>query len=429
MSDNENLTTNDSNENLFIESEVTAVPNESGDIFITSQDIDSSKLPNSEEIEDFDPIVVLNIKPSRFKRAIKKFNGVSTFAIILSIAIILAAVFSVGYFVGKNQSLDKRYIALDERPKGDVLNTSEVYDKVNPSVVGIIIYNTGGMSSMVSGVIYSKDGYIVTNDHIYKGIPNAKFKIYTSDGKEHSAIFIAGDARSDLAVLKTDSPNLTPATFGNSDGCIIGEGAVAVGRPAGATNASNISKGVICGLNVRVRNESTSYSESFIQTDTAINPGSSGGALCNMYGQVIGITSSKLVGAAYEGVGYAIPTTRMKEIVDSLIKNKCVVTRARVGISYNEIDSVLSELNDIPQGLYVASVDKSSGFAKTLKKDDVIVEVNGKKATTETVLDIVDSLLPGENIEFTVYRKSNNKTFKVSAKLLADKGESSYVTK
>ncbi len=417
------------NEDNTIETNVSAVSNETGDMFITSPEIEGSTVDENNTDNDIDPVVVLNIKPNRFKRAMSKLNGFMTFALILAISLILIATFSAGYFVGQNSFQNVSKIALDERPTGETLTTSEVYQKVNPSIVGIIIYNSEGKSSMASGVVYTKDGYIITNDHIYSGIPNAKFKIYTFDGKEYEANYIAGDTRSDLAVLKTDANNLKPAEFGNSDSCIVGEGAVAIGRPAGATNNSNISKGIICGLNVRVRSSSTSYSEQFIQTDAAINPGSSGGALCNMYGQVIGITSSKLVGNAYEGVGYAIPTVKMKTIVDSLIKNKNVVTRAKAGISYTEIDSVISELNDMPQGLYVASVDKTSKFYGKLKEEDIIIEVNGIPATTESVLDVVESSKPGDTIEFTVFRAESNKTFKVTGKLLADKGTSSYKTK
>ena len=411
----------------YIEPEVTAIANESEDAFIISSEIEASSLMD-ENNDDIDPIIILDRKPKRFRNALSKLTGAKIFALILAFILLLLSAFSIGYFIGAS-NVDVS-VALDERPSGDVLNTSEIYNKVNPSVVGIIIYNNNGKSSMASGVVYSNDGYIVTNDHIYSEIPNAKFKIYTSDGKELDAEYVAGDTRSDLAVLKAKSAILKVAEFGNSNECIVGEGAVAIGRPAGATNASNISKGVICGINVRVKSVKTSYSERFIQTDAAINPGSSGGALCNMYGQVIGITSSKLIGNAYEGVGYAIPTARMKTIVDSLIKNKSVLTRARVGITYSEIDSILSEINNLPKGLYVSSVDEESGFYKYLRKGDVITSVNNNSsATAESVLIAIEDSSPGDKISFTVFRQSTNKTFTVSAPLIADKGTSSYSTK
>ena len=274
------------------ECNVAVVSNEDGDVFVDSHEIASSEIKDEADDVDIDPIIILETKKNRFKEAFTHLSGNKIFALILAAILIMTACFSAGYFYGINKTPNVS-VALDERPTENALNTSEVYNKVNPSVVGIIIYNTEGESSMASGVVYSKDGYIVTNDHIYSGIQNAKFKIYTSDGKELDATYVAGDTRSDLAVLKTKDSILTPAVFGNSDECIVGEGAVAIGRPAGATNKSNISKGVICGLNVRVTSASTSYSEKFIQTDTAINPGSSGGALCNMYGQVIGIMLMK----------------------------------------------------------------------------------------------------------------------------------------
>lgn len=416
----------DDTENKDIEPEVSAISNESGDAFIISSEIEASSLMD-ENNDDIDPIIIIERKPKRLRNAISKLTGAKIFALVLAFVLLLLVAFSTGYFIGANDI--KINVALDERPSGDVLNTSEIYNKVNPSVVGIVVYNENGKSSMASGVVYSQDGYIVTNDHIYSEIPNAKFKIFTSDGKEINATYVAGDTRSDLAVLKANTIGLKVAEFGNSNECVVGEGAVAIGRPAGATNASNISKGIICGTNVRVKSITTSYSERFIQTDAAINPGSSGGALCNMYGQVIGITSSKLIGNAYEGVGYAIPTARMKIIVESLIKNKSVVTRGKIGITYSEIDSVISEITALPKGLYVSSVDKESKLYDSLRNGDVITAVNNVEASAENVLMIVEDSNPGDNITFTVYRKSTNKTFTVSAKLLADKGSSSYTTK
>lgn len=419
--DNENTEFN----NQIVEPEISAISNDNGDAFVLSSEIESSALID-ENNDDIDPIIIIERKPKRFKNAISKLTGAKIFALILAFVLIILAAFSTGYFMGAN--VVDINVALDERPNGDVLNTSEVYNKVNPSVVGIVVYNDNGKSSMASGVVYSQDGYIVTNDHIYSGIANAKFKIYTNDGKELKAVYVAGDTRSDLAVLKADTIGLKVAEFGNSNECVIGEGAVAIGRPAGATNDSNISKGIICGTNVRVTSSNTAYSERFIQTDAAINPGSSGGALCNMYGQVIGITSSKLIGNAYEGVGYAIPTVRMKVIVDSLIKNKTVLTRAKVGISYNEVGSVSAELTDYPKGLYVASVDKNSKFYNKLLVGDVIISINNLAATKDSVLNIIDESKPGDKITLKVYRKSSKETLTITAELIADKGSSSYST-
>ena len=246
-------------------------------------------------------------------------RGLKVFSLVIALIIALTGACTVGYFSGRNsvKTGDTKHTAVDlaARPKKtDQMTEAQVYEEVNESIVGIVVYNSQGKSSQASGIVYSKDGYIVTNDHIYSEVSAPKFKIYSHDGKEYSATYVAGDKISDLAVLKVDGAKLTPAEFGNSDEVFYGEHVVAIGRPNVATDASSITRGVISAINRRVQTTS-SYSSRLIQTDSAINPGSSGGALVNMYGQVIGVTSSKLASVEYDAVGYAIPTTVMKRIV------------------------------------------------------------------------------------------------------------------
>ena len=271
-------------------------------------------------------------------------RGLKVFALIMAAVIMLTGASVAGYFLGRNSvSTGARKnvtVNLAAKPADtDEMTAAEVYEKVDSSVVGITIYNSEGSGSQASGVFYSEDGYIVTNDHIYSEVGAPKFKVYTADGKEYDAKYIAGDQVSDLAVLKIDGSGFTPAEFGNSDEIIYGENVVAIGRPSDATQASSITKGIISSTGRRVRTTSN-YSAKLIQTDSAINPGSSGGALVNMYGQVIGITSSKLAGVSYDAVGYAIPTKTMKRICDELIKEGKVVSRAKLGITYTAINSV-----------------------------------------------------------------------------------------
>ena len=227
-------------------------------------------------------------------------RGLKVFALIMAAVIMLTGASVAGYFLGRNSvgSASGKNVTVDLSAKPadtDELTAAQVYEKVNSSVVGITVYNSAGDGSQASGVFYSEDGYIVTNDHIYSEVGAPKFKAYTSDGKEYDAKYIAGDQVSDLAVLKIDSNGFTPAEFGNSEEIVFGENVVAIGRPSDATQDSSITKGIISSTGRRVRTTS-SYSAKLIQTDSAINPGSSGGALVNMYGQVVGITSSKLAG-------------------------------------------------------------------------------------------------------------------------------------
>ena len=368
-----------------------------------------------------------NNKPKANKTPNK---GIRTFAVIIALLIFASACVTGGYFFGSSGSGNVK-VDLAEKPRPeDALTVSQIFNKVNSSIVGIYCYNSEGIGGSATGVIYSKDGYIVTNDHIYAETPAPKFKVYTSDGKTYDATFVAGDTRSDLAVIKVKNPtDFKPATFGNSDEVAVGEEVVAIGRTNGATNNSIASQGIVSSVDRRTTTTS-SYNGKYIQTDTAINPGSSGGALSNLYGQVIGITSAKLVGE-YEGVGFAIPTTTMKKVVDSLIKNKCVKGRAKLGISYYAIDELTAEIEGTKSGLQIGSIDKSSDlYGKSVEENDIITAINGTQIkNSDTVLEIIENSKAGDTIDLTVYSVSKKKSFDISVKLLEDTGSSSYTTK
>lgn len=361
-------------------------------------------------------------------------RGLKVFAIILALIIALTSATLGGYYLGINSftlnpNKKPSKIDLAARPKAtDEMTAAEVYEKLNESIVGITVYNKSGDGSQASGIVFSKDGYIVTNDHIYSGIPKPKFKVYTYDGKEYDAKYIAGDLISDLAVLKIDGANLSPAEFGNSDELYLGQTVVAMGRPNDSTVDTSITNGVISALNRRVKNASN-YSARLIQTDAAINPGSSGGALVNMYGQVVGVTSSKLASIDYEGFNYAIPTTVMKRVVDELIAEGKVVSRAKLGITYTEINSVIAAINgNSNTGLYVATVSSDSSLYGKVEQGDIITEINGIKITkADIVLDIIDKSSAGDKITLTVVTQKNG-TKTITAELKANVGTSSYTT-
>jgi len=358
----------------------------------------------------------------------EKKKGLLIFALIMAAVVLLCGSLAIGYNIGRNNGdSGKSFIEVDLSAKPadtDMMTAAQVYKKVNNSIVGITIYNNEYMAN-ASGIVYSEDGYIITNDHIYDGIAAAKFKIHTSDGATYSAKYIAGDTRSDMAVLKiTDKVKLQPAELGNPDELVIGEPVVAVGRPTGAETANNLTAGYVSALGRR-SSATSSYTMRFIQTDTAINPGNSGGALINMYGQVVGVVSYKLASTEYEGMGYAVPMDITKSVADSLIKNGYVEGRARLGISYSEINSVTAEVYDMDIGLYIASVDADSELYGKVSEGDIITEVNDKKITgADIMLDVIESSKPGDSLTFTVVSEGETKSIK--AKLLADKGSSSY---
>ncbi len=363
-------------------------------------------------------------------------KGLKVFALVVAFMIVAATCVTGGYFFGKSSGsavvseTDAPKVDLAQKPEvEDAKTVSQIYSEVSPSVVGIYVYTDEGIQGSATGVVYSEDGYIITNDHIYDDIPGAKFKIYTSDKKEYDAKFVAGDQRSDLAVLKvTGSNSFTVPEFGNSAELVQGETVVAIGCYNGADLAANVSEGVVSDTSARV-SITTSYTGKYIQTDSVINPGSSGGALCNIYGQIVGITSAKIVASEYDGIGFAIPTTTVKTIVDSLIQYKEVKGRARLGISYTEVDGLTAEITGEPRGLKIAEIDEESDlYGKSVEAGDYIVAINGKTVkSSDAVLDIIESSKPGSTISLKIKKGDNtSEELDITVKLLEDESTSSY---
>lgn len=380
----------------------------------------------------YNPINYTPVKPVEDYKPMSK--GLKVFAGIMAAIVLLTGSCFVGYYVGKynvgkTDSNPKATVNLEAAPdNGDEMTAAQVYAKVNESIVGIRIYSKENQGGQASGIILSKDGYIVTNDHIYSEVPNAKFRIYTHDGKEYDAKYVAGDQISDLAVLKIENgKDFVPAQFGDSEELFYGQNVVAIGRPNDSTDPSSITRGVISALNRRVQTTS-SYSARLIQTDSAINPGSSGGALVNMYGQVVGVTSSKLASVEYDAVGYAIPTSVMKRIVDELIEKGRVESRAKLGVSYVAIDSVTKEMGGYATtGLMLKEVAEDSDLHGKVEAEDYITHINGTAVTSDDiVLDIIEQSKAGDTITVTVVTK-DGKTKEVTAVLKANISESSYV--
>lgn len=389
------------------------------------------EMPNTPPEQVYNRINYTPVNPIGDYKPMNK--GLKIFAAVMAAVILLTGASATGYFLGKSKSnptlRGNVKIDLAAKPADtDEMTAAQVYDKVNASVVGITVYNTAGNSAQASGVFYSEDGYIVTNDHIYSEVGAPKFKVYTSDGKQYDAKYVSGDKISDLAVLKIDGKGFAAAEFGDSEQLVYGESVVAIGRPSDATEASSITKGIISSVARRIKT-TTSYSAKLIQTDSAINPGSSGGALVNMYGQVIGITSSKLAGVVYDAVGYAIPTKTMKRICSELIKDGKVVSRSKLGITYTAINSVTAEISGYNNvGLYVASVSEDSDLYGKVSEGDTITRINDIEVTNDdVVLDIIENCSAGDKITVTVITKAGaEKSF--DAVLKANIGESSYST-
>lgn len=357
--------------------------------------------------------------------------GIKVFFAMLAVVVLLIAAVAVGYVFGKSDYFtpqNNMQVKIQSKEDVEAVDSITVYNNLSPSVVNIYIYNSKSSAS-ASGVVYTEDGYIVTNDHIYSDIDSPRFLVVFADGTEYDAAFVAGDTRSDLAVLKIEAKGLKPATFGVYEELVTGEQVVAIGYPSGAGVEAIFTSGTISSKGIRVRGTS-SYTTKMIQTDTPINPGNSGGALVNMYSQVVGITSAKLAGSQYDSVGYAIPSNTVIKVVDSLIENGYVKGRGKLGITYTEINTVISKIEGLPTGLQIAEVTPNSDlYGKGIEKDDIITHINDVEIKrADIALDIIDATEPGETMSFTVYDPETKTPKTVYGVLILDEGNSSYKT-
>lgn len=286
---------------------------------------------------------------------------------------------------------------------GIPLTYTQIYDKNAPSMVSIEAstrreYSTG------TGVILTSDGYILTNAHVVAGADQVR--VIFSNNQMLDAALVGFDAEEDLAVLKVEATGLTPAEFGNSSTLRCGDPVAALGDPLGYR--STITDGIVSALDREVTMDGTTMT--LIQTSAAINFGNSGGALINQYGQVVGITTIKIVtddGSA-EALGFAIPSQRVKYVADALIDGQEV----RTGVFGFTVLTRPAEGG----GLELQSVDPNSdAYAKGLRAGDVILTANGQSVTgIQDLARIKLSLGPGDAVTLTYLRNGQTYTADVS---------------
>lgn len=342
------------------------------------------------------------------------------------------------------------------------LTTKQIVEKVSPSVVGVhssFKTQSGSSSGTGTGIILSDDGYIITNAHVvqtevneyvsnnnrnsynpfggsgdifdyffgnggFGGSYQTKLKqadtvsivLSTDDETEYEAEIIGADENSDLAVLKINAENLDliPAEFGDSNQLTMGDKAVAIGYPLGL--GLSTSEGIVSGLNRTLNIELSaggSASMTLIQTDAAINPGNSGGPLINGKGQVVGITSSKLVNSSIEGLGFAIPISDAMPLISDLM-NKGYVTNTtpQIGITGSDINNAIMRYYNLPvdKGVMVVSVSEGSGAeAAGIGAGDVIVAADGKEITSMKELTAAKKgKAIGDTMVLTIARADGN---------------------
>ena len=308
--------------------------------------------------------------------------------------------------------------AMDQVTRGEngsALSTKEIYRKAAPSVVGIVVATREGTGTG-SGIIMTEDGYILTNAHVVEDAISVT--VTTFDGKEYPATVLGSDESTDVAVIRIDASGLMAATFGNSDSIEVGEDAIAIGNPLGMELSFTITKGIVSAINRNIT--IGNYSMTVIQTDASINPGNSGGPLLNSAGEVVGITSAKIMSdystGSVEGIGFAIPINSALDIARDLAVHGRVTGRPYLGImvqtQYINLDG------EYAYHVVIVSVEEDSPAEKAgLRKDDVILTFNG--AEIEQTSDLLferDKCSPGDTVKITVYR--NGKEVETSLTLI-----------
>lgn len=319
-----------------------------------------------------------------------------------------------------------------------------VAEKVKPSVLAILVYtengNLGNKNKSVvgegTGIVMGLDEsgeytYIITCAHVIsdKGV---NISIQLEDGTQHKAELVGFDLRTDVGVIKVKIKTLKAAEFGDSQALKVGEQVFAVGNPGGAEFYGSVTRGIVSAIDRPVNSE-IGYTMELIQHDAAINPGNSGGALVNANGQVVGINSLKIIDTNYEGMGFAIPITSAKVIVDSIVKYGYVPNRPKLGITYyaassNQTYSMLVQIKGLPSGsLYINDISPDSELAKTeARKGDLIIAVNGKNLDTASVLlEMIDKGKVGDTLTLKLCRVDKDyqtQEFTVKVKLVEDKG-------
>ena len=288
----------------------------------------------------------------------------------------------------------------------DALCLQDIYSSVIDSVVSISSMTSSGTSSG-TGIIMSSDGYVITNHHVITGA--LVISVLTNDNQEFEAALVGSDEMSDLAVLKIDARGLKAAEFGDSSKLRVGDSVVAIGDPLGVQLRGTMTNGIISAINRDLTVGDRTMT--LIQTNAALNNGNSGGPLINCYGQVIGINTVKMSSyytatASVEGLGFAIPISVAKPIIDELIENGYVAGRPAIGISGDSLPSYYRTYYRLPEGVYVTSVNEGSDAkAKGIREGDIVTAINGERISSIDELNTVKhQYAAGDEVTLTVYR-------------------------
>ncbi len=287
----------------------------------------------------------------------------------------------------------------------DTLTLREIYIKCSPSVVSITSESRSGSSSG-SGVIFSEDGYVVTNYHVIEN--GESYTVLLADDRSQPARLVGSDPTSDLAVLQVNATDLTPAEFGDSDDVYVGDDVVAIGDPLGVEFRGTMTNGIVSAINRNVNVNGRTMN--LIQTNAALNSGNSGGPLINSCGQVIGINTTKIGtftdSAGVEGLGFAIPSAVVKDIVSQILNQGYVSGRPFLGITGERLSVFYQRYYRLPAGLYVTAVAEGSSAADVgIVPGDILLSIDGTNIHTQNELDTaLYHYAAGDQMDIVIYR-------------------------
>ena len=281
-----------------------------------------------------------------------------------------------------------------------VLTAQKIYSKVNPAVVTVIVQLKSSVS-IGTGVLFTSNGYLMTNYHVVAGGLDCSVALDT--GKTYEAKYVAGDSANDIAVLKVEATGLPTAEFGDSDDLVVGDEVYAIGNPLGVELRGTFTNGIVSAINRDVQVDERTMT--LIQTNAALNSGNSGGPLINQYGQVVGINTIKMSSAysSIEGLGFALPTASVQYLVNDLLAYGHILPEPVLGISVSQIGTTLP---DGTVGVEVFSVQADSAAAEAgVKKGDYVIRADNTPITaSRDLLRVRRRFNVGDKMTMTVYR-------------------------
>ena len=297
--------------------------------------------------------------------------------------------------------------AVDNVPQTGGLSLQEIYAQNIPSVVSVSCTLSSGTASG-TGVILSGQGYIVTNAHVIDGAQ--QIQVLLTDGRELTASIVGTDTVSDLAVLRIQADGLVSARFGDSEALRVGDSVVAIGDPLGVDLRGTMTDGIVSAINRDVVINGRTMN--LIQTNAALNSGNSGGPLINCFGQVVGINTMKISAftdqAGVEGLGFAIPSATVKEVVEQIMDYGYVPGRPTLGIEGEAMSRFYQHFYRLPAGLYITQVEVgAAAWNAGLQAGDILVSIDGERVSSMNDLNrILCSHEVGDQVTLHIYRNS-----------------------